>query len=201
MEGSTFPVAQTKMFAKLYKYIDGANEDKIKMPMTTPVATVMLPHEDYKGTDNKYTMSFYLPAKFQGDAEPPKPTDPDVKVVSMPKETWYVRSFGGFALEGAVLKEANNLRNDLHTDKLDFDDKMFLLGVYDGPTTVRNRHNEVAFKEREEDVGEASGHGVKVALSHGAAVAEGLPGAMQAAGRQVGHWIRGVVLAIRQPWG
>ena len=50
---------------RLYKYIDGANEDKIKMPMTTPVATTMIPHEDYKGTDNKYTMSFYLPAKFQ----------------------------------------------------------------------------------------------------------------------------------------
>ena len=51
--------------------------------------------------------------------------------------------FGGFATGGAVLKEAETLRQDLIQDDISFKDRAFAFAAYDGPQKLINRHNEV----------------------------------------------------------
>jgi len=50
---------------KLFDYIEGANEEGIKIPMTSPVKVDMEPSCGPFCVQN-FTVSFYLPRTFQG---------------------------------------------------------------------------------------------------------------------------------------
>ncbi|KAL3159842.1 hypothetical protein ABBQ38_010245 [Trebouxia sp. C0009 RCD-2024] len=141
VEGSNFEAAITKGFTRLFRYISGNNVDNAKISMTAPVITFIKPSEDFKSADKNYTVAFYLPQQFQGDA--PKPKDDSVNIVDAPGVTVYVKVFGGFGTGGSVLKEADILRQDLMQDKISFKDGAFAYAAYDGPQKLINRHNEV----------------------------------------------------------
>ncbi|KAL0037464.1 hypothetical protein WJX79_009551 [Trebouxia sp. C0005] len=120
IEGSNLEVAITKGFTKLFKYISGNNVDNAKISMTTPVITFVKPSADFKTAEKNYTIAFYLPQQFQGEA--PAPKDDEVNIVDAPGVTVYVKVFGGFGTGGSVLKEAAELHQDLTQDKKSFKD-------------------------------------------------------------------------------
>lgn len=70
------------MFQKLYQYIAGANSENENIDMTTPVSTKW----DNIGIHEE---CFYLNKEHQ--LNPPKPTSPDVYIVTRPAMTIYTR--------------------------------------------------------------------------------------------------------------
>ena len=70
----------------LFKYITGANEANINIDMTTPVSTKW-----HKLEDKKTMMEecFYISEEHQ--ANPPKPSDPEVYLVKRPEMTVFTR--------------------------------------------------------------------------------------------------------------
>ncbi len=55
----------------------------------------------------------------------------------------FVRGFGGFATEEVFKEQHSKLRDALLANNEEFDDSGFVAAVYDGPTTLTNRHNEI----------------------------------------------------------
>ena len=70
------------MFRTLFEYIAGANSENENIDMTTPVST------KWK-KDELHEECFYLNNEHQ--ANPPKPTSPDVYIVTRPAMTIYTR--------------------------------------------------------------------------------------------------------------
>ena len=68
---------------------------------------------------------------------PPKPTDPDVRVIDYEPIQVYVRVFGGFATENTVLEQARTLHAVLDDEDREFDDSLCWLAVYDAPQVGR----------------------------------------------------------------
>merc|ERR1711915_893919 len=62
-------------FYRLFDYIDGANSESVKIPMTAPVSHYIIPGDGPECVSN-FTMSFFIPMDFQDN--PPEPTDADV---------------------------------------------------------------------------------------------------------------------------
>ena len=75
----------------------------------------------------------------------PKPTSKDVRVVTSPKQRFYVYGFGGFATGGSILNSALKLALALKTDKQSFEPDHLWSALYDAPTRLFGRHNEVMF--------------------------------------------------------
>ena len=73
------------MFMRLFRYISGANKEKVKIEMTVPVATKY----DAMGDKTKFTMLFFAPEKYQTST--PMPTNPQVAILKLPKICVYVR--------------------------------------------------------------------------------------------------------------
>lgn len=75
----------------------------------------------------------------------PKPLSKDVRVVTSPKQRFYVYAFGGFATGGSILNSALKLALALQTDGRSFDRDHLWSALYDAPTRLWGRHNEVMF--------------------------------------------------------
>ncbi|XP_039375048.1 uncharacterized protein LOC120394901 isoform X2 [Mauremys reevesii] len=68
---NTYTAAKTTGFWRLFRYIQGRNQLGVKIPMTSPVLTRV---DQAAGETQEFTISFLLPAAWQGD--PPQPTQP-----------------------------------------------------------------------------------------------------------------------------
>eukprot|EP00891_Asterochloris_glomerata_P004634 jgi/Astpho2/4634/Aster-00206 len=99
--------------------------------------------DDFGGLESNFTVAAYLPSKFQD--KPPKPKNPRLIILKDPKDESivYVRSFGGFAIESTVLKEAKALSEALHQDNVPHEKTEFVYAAYDTPERLTGRHNEV----------------------------------------------------------
>jgi hypothetical protein len=150
--GIKFELALAKGFATLYRYIDGKNEDEKKINMGAPVVTRIKPVNGFRGSEQNYTIAFYLPEEFQ-KTDPPKPTIEGVEIIQIPGSTVYVAQFGGFATEGSVLSTAAATLEKLKKHKVDVEESFFYFGQYDTPTRIKNRHNEVWFAPKQEEAG------------------------------------------------
>ena len=80
--------ASSTMFWKLFNYISGQNDKKIKIPMTAPVSILIDPGAG-PNCESTFSMAFYIPAEFQEDT--PRPTDPDVSIEERDEITVYAR--------------------------------------------------------------------------------------------------------------
>jgi len=128
----------SKAFYRLFHYIDGGNEEAMKIPMTAPVNMRIVPGE---GTNCNYTMSFYIPSDLQG--APPQPAEEGVFIEE--REEMYVvsRRFGGFPTDITYSSQAATLYD------LAVQEGMVVKGVplwtagYDGPSVIIHRRNEV----------------------------------------------------------
>ena len=143
-----FKGVTSKMFKKLFRYIEGENDKKMKISMTAPVLVQV---ESTPGKKEKlFRMHFYVPSEMQEDV--PKPTEKDVFTKRM-GFCAYVREFSGYVFKFSKnVKEVKKLKSDLKRDGLEgaYDPNVFASAGYDSPWKLFNRHNEVWLFEKKE---------------------------------------------------
>lgn len=139
IEGSGASAAVTKGYTRLFRYISGNNVDNAKIDMTSPVIIFERSTDGFKSAEKNYTVAFYLPQQFQGEA--PAPKDAAINIVDVPGVKLYVKEFGGFGTN--AMKMAQALRQDLIQDNISFKDGVFAYALYDPPTKLWKRHNEI----------------------------------------------------------
>jgi SOUL heme-binding protein len=50
---------------RLFQYFNGANKDEKKFNLTTPVVTAFIPENNFTSASQNFSVSFYLPDKYQ----------------------------------------------------------------------------------------------------------------------------------------
>lgn len=141
----SFEKATKHGFHRLFQYIQGANLNWSRIAMTAPFLTSIVP-----GTgplhSSSYLVQLYLPVKFQ--ASPPLPL-PELKLKPCGWEAHCVavRKFSGFARDGKVIKEAEQLATSLSrfplvnaTSERGY---AYAIAQYDSPFRLIGRVNEV----------------------------------------------------------
>mmetsp|Transcript_29436 Transcript_29436/g.32737 ORF Transcript_29436/g.32737 Transcript_29436/m.32737 type:complete len:212 (+) Transcript_29436:120-755(+) len=143
IQGNDLETAETEGFMALFKYISGANVEKTKVEMTSPVRNHVVAGAGPLHQSN-FTISFYLPFIWQ-DKKPPTPTDPRVSIMTVEPGTYGITSFYGYATQKEIGQEANKLGVALKNDNIEFDSTSYIFAGYDPPFRVFDRHNEVWF--------------------------------------------------------
>ncbi|CAL4156844.1 unnamed protein product [Meganyctiphanes norvegica] len=140
----SYDTCHSEMFNKLFDYIDGQNDQGIKIAMTSPVTTLVQPGAG-PNCESNFTRSFLIPEDHT--AAPPAPTNTDVFIEERPELlSVFVRQFEGFPNEDDYIREAAALAYDLNSsgeDGVNYD--IWYMAGYDGPYTIENRRNEVWF--------------------------------------------------------
>lgn len=135
-------------FHRLFQYIQGANLNFSRIPMTKPVLTSIAAGAVPLHSPT-YVVHFYLPVKFQ-DTPPLPLLELKLKPVSWPSHCIAVRKFSGFARDGNVVKEAEKLATSLGRSpwaNLTCADSKYAYSIaqYDSPFRLIGRVNEVWF--------------------------------------------------------
>ena len=123
LQGRDREKARRRAFRRLFNYISGANEPGSKIAMTAPVETAtgagqtnakiaMTAPVSTAASNNAILMRFFLPSGLSTETIP-GPTDPQVRVVTVPEQTMAARSFSGRASEGDVAAQKNRLTDEL----------------------------------------------------------------------------------------
>lgn len=129
--------SQNKGFQKLFKYISGSNNYKVKISMTAPVA-----QSDENGFQ---VMQFYLPSNFT-KKNAPTPTDTNLKLKIIEKGYFAVINYSGRLNNKNFDKHKIILKNSLQKDKIDILSSA-IRATYNGPFTLPFlRRNEVMFR-------------------------------------------------------
>ncbi|XP_077342212.1 heme-binding protein 2-like [Lithobates pipiens] len=132
-------IGMMKTFRRLFKYISGENSEGISIKMNVPVR-ITVPLLD--STLNS-TMSLFMPSAL---LNPPTPNEPSVVLESFPPTSYYVRSFGGYAIKSDYEKHSKALAEELTALGLAYDTQTGMAAAYNDPLTFFKRHNEVWFK-------------------------------------------------------
>ena len=123
-------------FGKLFNYISGANNESLKIDMTTPVTEA--------DSGGKKVMQFYLPAKFN-KSNVPIPTDDRVEISVIEAGYFAVARYSGRSTDKNFYEHLNKLKSDLTKDEV------AILGpsikaTYNGPfTPPQLRRNEAMY--------------------------------------------------------
>ncbi|XP_010520715.1 PREDICTED: heme-binding protein 2-like [Tarenaya hassleriana] len=153
-------------FHRLFQYIQGANLNFSRIPMTSPVLTSIVP-EAGPLHSSAYKVLFYLPAKFQAD--PPVPlAELHLKPYKWDSHYVAVRKFAGFARDDRIVREAEKLGISLRkslwanctSDEGDF---AYSIAQYDSPFRLIGRKNEVWVDVVADELGACKFSGVAVA--------------------------------------
>ncbi|XP_039980372.1 heme-binding protein 2 isoform X1 [Xiphias gladius] len=134
-------------FRRLFGYIQGNNQNKVKVEMTAPVTCRVDPGAG-PACESQFTVSFYIPEEHQEN--PPEPSDPEVFVENRKEFTAYVRTYGGFSNETMKRQELLKLLESLQRDGAPHVDEPFYTAGYDSPFKLTNRRNEVWVLKKEE---------------------------------------------------
>ncbi|KAL8123431.1 uncharacterized protein LOC141717652 [Apium graveolens] len=103
----SFEKATRNGFHRLFQYIEGANLNSSRVPMTIPVLTSIVPGAGPLQS-SAYSVQFYLPVKFQ--ATPPLPLpELDLKPDYWNSRCIAVRKFSGFAKDKNIVTEVEKL--------------------------------------------------------------------------------------------
>ena len=137
-------------FMRLFKYIQGENVKKKKIPMTAPVAVIIQPGQG-PFCKNNFTVNFFVP--FEDQTDPAEPTNKDVFISTQPKFCAYVISYGGYSNIDDIQKYSEELDEALVKDGLGdtYRKVIFFYAGYDSPFRVFDRHNELWFIEKESE--------------------------------------------------
>ncbi|ESO88880.1 hypothetical protein LOTGIDRAFT_193167 [Lottia gigantea] len=144
IQGMVLKEATSKGFRRLFNYIQGANKSGVKIEMTSPVPTKVVPGAG-PNCENTFTVSFFIPP--ENAANPPEPTDKDVFIDSWPAQTIYARTFGGFAKDDDWLTNSQELAKDLKDKPLN--QSYWFTAGYDSPFKMFSRRNEVWYVKAE----------------------------------------------------
>ncbi|XP_056150912.1 heme-binding protein 2 [Lampris incognitus] len=148
LSGLQLDTALNTGFRRLFNYIQGNNQDKVKVEMTAPVTCMVDPGAG-PACETTFTVSFYLPEEHQ--ANPPLPSGSDVFMENRKEFTVYVRTYGGFSNEQMKREELLKLVESLQRDGAAFKDKPYYTAGYDSPFKLTNRRNEVWLFKKEEE--------------------------------------------------
>lgn len=138
-------------FMTLFRYIAGANSSRTKVAMTSPVQvknqgekiTMTAPVETSPAKEGKFSMRFFLPKTLNIDTAP-KPTSPNIKVYSLPEETYAVLRYSGNSSQDYFIQQRAQLFQKLVISNWKAVAPASFLG-YDPPFTIPFlRRNEVA---------------------------------------------------------
>lgn len=146
VSGMQLDAAMSTGFRRLFKYIQGNNQNKAKVEMTAPVTCRVEPGAG-PACESQFIVSFYIPEEHQ--ASPPEPTDPDVFVEHRKELTAYVRTHGGFSNENMKREELVKLLESLQRDGVPYVEKPYYVAGYDSPFKLTNRRNEVWVLKKE----------------------------------------------------
>ncbi|XP_069987726.1 heme-binding protein 1-like [Penaeus vannamei] len=142
------PDIYTNSFLALYGYLNGANAEGKRLPMTAPVTMeVRRVTEDLQ----RFQMCFYLPPALQPPApSPPAPTNRGSRIITRPSMVVVTRQFGGRPETPTQWgSEAMALRAVLEgAGEKGVDFSSFVGAVYNPPTHVSDRRNEVWFMKK-----------------------------------------------------
>jgi len=102
VEAADAKAGRSAAFRILAGYIFGANRPKSEIAMTAPVevqagsqkVAMTAPVETAPAGEGRYTMRFFLPANLSL-ATAPEPTDPRVRLLTVPEETFAVLRYTG----------------------------------------------------------------------------------------------------------
>merc|ERR1711915_225450 len=127
-------------FYRLFDYIDGANSESVKIPMTAPVSHYIIPGDGPECVSN-FTMSFFIPMDFQDN--PPEPTGADVFIEQRAGRKVVANKFGGFPSDNKFKEKAEELHELAMAEGLEVSMDTYWTAGYDGPYVIFNRRNEV----------------------------------------------------------
>ena len=103
-------------FRLLFDYISGANLPQAEIAMTAPVAVAeegakiaMTAPVETKAAGEKVTMRFFLPSSFSAETAP-QPSDPRVRLVTLPEETVAALRYSGLRDEEREVEKDGVLR-------------------------------------------------------------------------------------------
>jgi hypothetical protein len=143
-------------FQRLFRYITGANNGQTKVAMTVPVAQTGARAVGATAANQRVAMTvpvqtgggvmqFFLPQAV-ADRGAPAPTDPLVRLVTVPPQLLAVRQFSGIPDGAAVAAQGRLLQDALARAGRQTEGAPMLL-TYDPPFTVPFlRRNEVAIR-------------------------------------------------------
>uniref|UniRef100_A0ABM5FF93 Heme-binding protein 2-like n=1 Tax=Pogona vitticeps TaxID=103695 RepID=A0ABM5FF93_9SAUR len=134
---SDYTPALFRGFWRLFRYIQGANERQVKIPMTAPVLARVEDGQEGQGI-NVY---FMLPEAFQED--PPTPTDQTVYLERFPPQEVYVRFFGGWMTDWTLQVQLRSLDAKLQEAGRATQAGLYYTAGFNSPWEVVGRRNEV----------------------------------------------------------
>merc|ERR1711894_393129 len=140
-KGVPLIVANYFNFMKLFKYINGHNEESKRMKMTAPILNMS--EKTGKPIKDETEMAFFMSAHLDG--EPPKPTDEKVEIKDFGPVTVYAVRFGGYMCPHIVGRLQQKLHDDLKADGVEFDESLFMTAGYNQPMQLFHRHNDVFY--------------------------------------------------------
>ncbi|CAL8086857.1 unnamed protein product [Orchesella dallaii] len=135
---------RSEMFMSLFAYIQGKNDGEQKIDMTVPVTTKV----DHRNGDlYSYEMCFFIPQEFQ--ANPPRPENRNVRVVSFPELHVYSIRYGGYSTQELEQEQMTLLTTTLKNASIPYFEEnqgpraTYFVSGYDSPTKFWSRRNEV----------------------------------------------------------
>jgi hypothetical protein len=132
--------AASRGFRVLAGYIFGGNDGSAKIAMTTPVTEA--PADPAAG-EGRWTIRFGIPSGWSL-ATLPRPNDPNIRFVELPKARMAVLRFSGFPTASALERQVETLRQAVERLGLKTVGAPVYI-FYDSPFTLPwNRRNEVA---------------------------------------------------------
>lgn len=136
-----FENAERTGFERLFAYISGANEEKVKIEMTVPVA-IKIKAGPGPFCASNFTENFFVPFKYQ--TNPPKPTG-KVYITTFPKHCQYVTSYPGYSNTTLIQENVARLVKALDAKGLGdtYYTTYYFFAGYDSPFELFNRHNEI----------------------------------------------------------
>lgn len=143
--GTSISAANSIGFGRLFDYISGANEASMTIDMTTPVLDRIQPGLG-PNCNSTFTISFFVPFKYQNDVGPPAPTSDLVYIQTIADLNVAVTEYDGYAFTPEITAQAAQLQTAVD-DSSDVREDVSVEGVfyfagYDSPYHTKNRHNE-----------------------------------------------------------
>jgi len=154
-DGQEMERGYRNLFRKLFEYIEGKNEAKKKIEMTTPV--FMFTHMNEEKKPDKMSMCFWMPEK---DASAPE-ANSEVFLWKMSSASFLVRRFSmvGEPSGNDWVKQMEILKKDVEDSDMTgrTDQNVCVAASYDPPWQQTGRRDEVLLRMKEEGEGEFSG--------------------------------------------
>ena len=138
-------------FGLLFRYISGANVEKKKVKMTSPVVSqetsqeIKMTSPVLSEFSNEGYMAFVMPSEFEFESTP-LPLDSRVKIEEVPSRTMAVLRFSGNWSEAHFEEKTKNLLEEITNAKVKTKGNVFTM-LYNPPFTPSFlRRNEVAIE-------------------------------------------------------